>query len=230
MDSNERSPYHPLEQSERQFRLLRFLGSDPNRPRCEIKSFSLLNDDLPPWKALSYRWGDDEPKFMIYLNDHLVSIRKGLRTFIRQMIAEKRRGWYFIDALCIDQANNFEKQYQVQQMGEIYRRAEEVVAWIVYEPYHYERDESHVLHAVYDHDGHTHDVSSLSRARVERAVLENSYWSRLWILQEILLAKMLTIRIGSAEVDWFNLIPKKTRAVFEHRGLPANNDTGIINV
>lgn len=37
-------------------------------------------------------------------------------------------------------------------MAEIYRRAEEVVAWIVPEPYHLEKDEIHDYQAVYDPD------------------------------------------------------------------------------
>jgi hypothetical protein len=47
------------------------------------------------------------------------------------MAAEKRTDWFFIDALCIDQNNELEKSSQVQQMGEMYRCAEEVVTWIV---------------------------------------------------------------------------------------------------
>lgn len=218
----EDSLYHPLEQSERRFRLVRLPESDANGTRCEMKIFSLLSDDLPPWKALSYRWGDDNPEFNIYLNDHPVPVRQGLQTFITQMIAEKRRDWYFIDALCIDQNNEFERAIQVQQMGEIYRRAEEVVAWIAYEPYHYERDEIHWRKVVYDPDDAMNDFASQSTAEVERAVLENSYWSRLWIVQEVLLAKRLTIRIGNAEVEWSNLLPKKT--IHKYKGLPTKNE------
>lgn len=222
MDSNESSPYQPLEQSKRRFRLLRFLQSDGNRTRCEMKSFSLLSDGLPPWKALSYRWGEDEPDFMVYLNDHPVPVRKGLQTFLIQATAEKQRDWYFIDALCIDQDNDSEKACQVQQMGEIYRRAEEVVVWIVYEPYHVEGDEDHGYQTVYESDTDTHDVSSLSSAQVKDAILENSYWSRLWILQEVLLAKRLTFRIGSAGPELLNPIPEET--IFDRRELPNKKD------
>lgn len=36
----------------------------------------------------------------------------------------------WIDALCIDQGNNTEKNHQVQRMGQIYSSGEKVIAWI----------------------------------------------------------------------------------------------------
>jgi hypothetical protein len=70
-------------------------------------------------------------------------------------------------------------------------------------------------------EGPTYDPyqsPSVWRAQLEDAVFQNSYWSRLWIVQEVLLAKALIVRMGATEVDWLNLLPEKTR-----RGLPENN-------
>jgi hypothetical protein len=36
----------------------------------------------------------------------------------------------WIDALCIDQENVIERNHQVQQMGEIFSRASNVLAWL----------------------------------------------------------------------------------------------------
>jgi hypothetical protein len=223
IEPSEASLYQPLGQSGRQFRLLRLRGSDADQIQCEMKTFSLASDDLPPWKALSYRWGEDEPDFVIRLNGHPVPVRKGLRLFLRQMMVEKRQDWCFVDALCIDQNNDREKARQVMQMCEIYQRAEEVVAWIVYEPYHYEGDRRNSLESgpVYDPDEDAYDTSSFSRTQLETAVLENTYWTRLWILQEVLLAKRLTIRIGNAEVEWTNLLPEKP--ILNRGGRPTRN-------
>jgi hypothetical protein len=138
------------------------------------------------------------------------------------MVADKRRDWYYIDALCIDQSNEAEKPGQVQAMGEIYRRAEEVVAWIVYEPENFEEGSDE---ATYDPVDGLDVISSMSRAEIMRAVVENSYWSRLWIVQEVLLAKRLSIRFGSAEVEWLNFVPKKSSLVAhaDHLGVPVPN-------
>jgi hypothetical protein len=223
MDPNQTSPYHQLDESRREFRLFRLLDSPSDRIQCELGSLSLLDNDLPPWKALSYRWGENEPEFVVYLGNHPMPVRTNLHAFITQMVAEERRDWFFIDALCINQDSESEKSSQVKQMGEIYRRAEGVVTWIVYEPFCSEVKEEE---GYYDPVNDSDDIPSMSRPQLERAVLENSYWSRVWILQEVLLAKNLTIRIGSAEVDWLNLIPARFGlTIFDRRGLPTKNAT-----
>jgi hypothetical protein len=190
MDRYKDSPYYQLDPAKRQFRLIRLLGSASDRIQFELSTFSLLDTDVPQWKALSYRWGDDQPEFVVYLEDNPVSVRKTLHAFMTQMVTENRRDWIFIDALCINQDDESEKPCQVVQMAEIYRRAEEVVTWIVYEPCLHEHNRDQALHDPMDESD---VIASMSRAQLEKAVLESSYWSRLWILQEVLLAKALTI-------------------------------------
>jgi hypothetical protein len=203
--------------------LLRLLASTSNYIQCEVVVFSLADNELPPWNTLSYRWGDDEPEFVVHVNDHAIPIRKNLHKIMTQMITEERHNWIFIDALCINQDDESEKPGQVQLMGEIYRRAEEVVAWIVFEPNNDEEETT---------DGPVYDSyrdPSVWRTQLESSVLENSYWSRLWIVQEVLLAKRLTIRMGAAEVEWSNLVPEKK--FLETRGLPKTNaNLGVGNL
>jgi hypothetical protein len=148
MDRDESSPYHQLDQSKRQFRLLRLLDSDADHVQCELRIFSLADYDPPVWKALSYRWGDDDAESVVHVNGHPIPIRKNLQKIITQMSTEERHDWIFIDALCIDQENEAEKPGQVELMGEIYRQAEGVLTWIIYEP---DDDEEQ------DADGPTYD-------------------------------------------------------------------------
>lgn len=218
MERRDHSPYHDLEHSKRQFRLLRLLSSNAGNIQCELRIVSLLDDDLPPWKALSYRWGEESLEFLVHLNDHRLNIRSNLHTIMTQMVAEKRKEWFFIDALCIDQDNEMEKPIQAAIMGEIYQRAEEVVAWIVHDPNQCNVSTNRTTD---DTTGGSVHIVSASRAHLEKVVLENSYWSRLWIVQEVLLAKRLTIRIGSDEIEWSNILPEKD--LFGRRGLPLQN-------
>lgn len=69
-----------------------------------------------------------------YLDDHQIPIRSNLQTIVAQMVAENRQDWFFIDTLCINQDDDAEKPFLVSIMGEIYQRAEEVLAWIVQDP------------------------------------------------------------------------------------------------
>jgi hypothetical protein len=186
MDPHERRPYQQLEPSKRHFRLLRLLECGSDDIQFELNIFSLLDDDLPPWKALSYRWGEDEP-------DSLSASMTRLYLLVTTCTLSSPRWWLrnddsgtILTPYALTGVTKFEKPGQVREMGGIYRRAEEVVAWIVYEPYHHEEDSDK---ATYDLTNSSDDISSMSRAELERAAIENSYWSRLWILQEVLLAK-----------------------------------------
>lgn len=198
------SPYRPLDQAGSQFRLLRILDSDQNHIQCELNTFSLVGDDVPTFNALSYRWGDDGPGWVVRLGNYTVSIQKNLYIIMTQMVIEKRRDWMFIDALCIDQENESEKPGQVSLMGEVYRRAEAVLAWLVYEPHGGEdgRDWSSPVY-------YANNMKSKSRSDIEEAILGNSYWTRVWIVQEVLLANCLIIRMGGLEIDWLALLPEK---------------------
>lgn len=209
MEKDTSTIYKPLDPLSRQFRLLRLVDSAPDCPQCELKMFSLSDGEIPPWKALSYRWGEDIPELNVKLDGRVVLVRRSLHTFLRQMSIEKRWNWFFVDALCINQINKAEKTHQVSLMSTIFRNAEEVMAWIMHEPANNGGEEG------------KQQIASLARAELEDIVLENSYWTRLWIVQEVLLAKRLTIRIGELEVEWSNLVPEGNP--LQRRGLPTKN-------
>lgn len=158
------------------------------------------------------------------LNGHDIPIRKNLHDFLRQMFLEQRRDCMFIDALSINQDDDEDKAQQVSLMGHIYRDAEEVLAWILREPFSPVNGHKFAYDEVID-DPECDHTDSLEE--VQSLVLHSSFWSRLWIVQEVLLAKRLSIRLGSAEVEWMNLIPEKN--VFTRRGPPRNNRTMLVH-
>lgn len=130
--------------------------------------------------------------------------------------------YFWIDAICIDQANYRERHHQVQQMGSIYRLAQEVVIWLDGQLsgvplYRFESsveafcclinrslypsrtiDDKHTALAVHRCDDYTRcGACQLGSLR---------YWTRLWIIQEILLAKTITCLLWNGfVVDWQDL-------------------------
>ncbi|KAK5726043.1 hypothetical protein LTR15_004234 [Elasticomyces elasticus] len=156
-------------------------------------------------------------------------VRPNLYAFLKQArkhISEQDNSscgpWIFIDALCINQNNTDEKSSQVALMGDVYRGASEVIAWL-----------GDRLHK--DHYGGPIGTSFaedmrdfLDRARmiekpcvssvtgpdeVTRAVEEKAfwialpvvdqdYWERVWIVQELVLAKTLTFWLMTFRVPW----------------------------
>jgi hypothetical protein len=80
--------------------------------------------------CLSYTWGPPGGELPIQLNGKPFYVRRNLWDFLH--VARQRFTYcmLWIDAITIDQANVYEKNHQVQQMGSIFRNAEMVVTWL----------------------------------------------------------------------------------------------------
>lgn len=82
------------------------------------------------FEALSYVWGDKEPLEHIYCDGETVDVRPNLFLALRRLRSptESRRLW--VDAICIDQSDDKEKNEQVARMGSIYRAASRTLIWV----------------------------------------------------------------------------------------------------
>ncbi|KAH9904764.1 heterokaryon incompatibility protein-domain-containing protein [Xylariomycetidae sp. FL2044] len=87
-------------------------------------------DQAPPYKALSYAWGDTKSDETVMIDGHPVEVTENLQAALQRLVKmpDTRRLW--IDAICINQTNIAEKNTQVSLMGEIYSKALKVVAWL----------------------------------------------------------------------------------------------------
>ncbi|GAB7333544.1 hypothetical protein MBLNU13_g05120t1 [Cladosporium sp. NU13] len=117
-------------------RLLR-VHTPSSRPKeatlCELRVFSLRH--APRYLALSYC---QQPESGIVNIDVRGSVN-GLFPVSRDLSAatraatfhhHRRSGWLWIDALCIDQSSNDEKNDQVPRMGDIYKMAYAAFIWL----------------------------------------------------------------------------------------------------
>jgi hypothetical protein len=148
-----------------------------DRIRCRIR---LASTDTE-YTCLSYVWGEeggiDE---WICLNGKRAAVRMNLWDFLRsaRQVPELSSQWLWIDALCIDQANTHERQHQVQQMGRIYAGAKEVILWLGKAP----------ATKSADYWRSPEGLLSLSRS---------SYWTRAWIVQEVLLGHHVRLMVDN---------------------------------
>ena len=109
----------PLDPNSASIRLLRFTQTTcSDTIECELQPFSLAI--VPLYRALSYTWGKAYPPRTISVNGRTSSISENLWQFLKQECPNSHGKWYWIDALCIDQCNILERNYQVGMMGRIY--------------------------------------------------------------------------------------------------------------
>jgi hypothetical protein len=193
-------------------RLLRLKPGKPGSPiECGLFPTTLFSS--PPFEALSYTWGDPSSRYPVYVNGIEVSITGNLEKALRTLRREDRVRVLWIDALCINQHDIAEKSGQVQEMGNIYRFADGVVVWLECYP----GDQDLVMGMVQDSavDSicsklHSREIGLLERPsaaklsairmRASRSllnILDNLYWGRVWVVQEVSLARRdPTIAIG----------------------------------
>ena len=110
--------------------------------RCAIRTVVLLpgpslwNDEIQcllqnttireskgKYRALSYYWGDASHRRAIRLNGQRFEVTENLWQALRRLQHWRKRRIFWIDAMCIDQANVEERNSQVRRMWAIYRHA-----------------------------------------------------------------------------------------------------------
>lgn len=172
--------------------------------RCRLRSYT-LETDCPLYIALSYKWGPNERYDDVELNDSLFPVGRNLWMFLQSRCLNGQSRLFWIDAICIDQSNNGERNHQVQMMSQIYSGAESVLIWLGVE------EGSPELHAAMSAMQRMAEqpravgrkyISQQEHSSALSAFGEVAYWRRMWIIQEVVLAKRIMICSGSLEIDW----------------------------
>lgn len=96
------------------------LGEGPCNTQFDGRRFS----------ALSYTWGEAVfPKRLICLGAH-IKITANLDLALRKLRLPDDVRILWVDAICIDQSNVYERTSQLKLMRQIYGQAEEVYVWL----------------------------------------------------------------------------------------------------
>lgn len=201
-------------------RLLEFLPYTPNSDGepmlLQFKFHVFFLASQPKYTAISYTWGCDAKTSNILLNGKEFAVRNNLYELLNTL-AESEIGLFWVDAICIDQTNVSERNHQVGLMGEIYFQADTVIVWL---------DSAHKgtidgLNALQNQCGIftpkkiTGDFTIVGPPRITPeprldelrpreldhilTLCNNPYWSRAWIVQELVLAREAQIRCGKEE-------------------------------
>jgi Heterokaryon incompatibility protein (HET) len=115
-------------------RLLRLLPSanDVESLKGDFSEYSLQNSVKlsSPYEALSYVWGSDKKPQCISIGELDFHITQNLYVALRQLRDRDYPRIIWVDAICINQDDDEEKQNQIPLMASIYARAFRVIAWL----------------------------------------------------------------------------------------------------
>jgi hypothetical protein len=174
-------------------------GSD--RILCDFHLLDLDTSERGPvhYTALSYTWGEPPSTEIIGLNGEPFLVRKNLWDFLNQARSNGLEDYLWIDALCIDQSVNEERSHQVSIMGRIYSSASRVIVWLgLYSGLAAEG----LLWVVAEYLGNASTLDTLQDYEKQlEELFRLPYWSRIWIVQEYVLAKSIDIWLGYLKRD-----------------------------
>ena len=196
------------------------------------------------YHAISYCWGESTVTKMIYLNGKLLPVTETLHSALQSLRQRDNSCLVWADQVCIDQSQAaiYERNQQVQRMGDIYANAKSVTIWLG-EPTRFsdvvfdhlnDLMQSHIPLVPNDLEGHATESSSQQDtdtmpSRLLEALrgapgldqegqvkellqsgfenlLNNAWFSRIWVLQEAALARNLFIQAGSRKVLWKHFV------------------------
>ncbi|KAJ4351449.1 uncharacterized protein N0V89_006791 [Didymosphaeria variabile] len=203
--SSTRYEYAPLSRPRQEVRLLRILPGDGD-VELTVQHYDI--EDCPAYVALSYEWGSEQEPKEIRINERSFQVRQNLWDALNVLRTKQFEGGVFdtesprfwIDAVCISQAHSAERGHQVSLMGRIYRQASHTIVWLGPEA----ASSDLGMRLLRDHpaDGW---ASSDRKWSAIKALLNRTYFQRIWIVQEIVLSRRIDLLCGSSICPWDRL-------------------------
>ncbi|KAL9036277.1 MAG: hypothetical protein Q9180_004389 [Flavoplaca navasiana] len=224
--------YTPLNQEAGEIRLLELLPRPFNAPICiTLKITVLSRQNIPRFKALSYAWGNAQDRVKIHVvagrrvqgvRSAALNITRSLAEALRHLRQKRQSMVFWIDQICVDQANLEERGNQVLRMPDIYSLAKGVVVWLGPES-----DDSEVAMEIFSKIGpdvtvywdrnefqvdpssnfYSRDLDlSPEQCHSITTLLSRAWFERLWVMQEICLTeKRICVICGFSRISFVDL-------------------------
>ena len=183
--------------------------------RCRMENHPL--DQLPDYEAISYTWGDESKIQQILIDGCWLTVTQNAydALYNRSFFARTQRVW--IDSVCINQVDIPEKDKQLPLMAQIYKQASRVIVCLG------DRPDAHMVPDVltelkrrrewYDE---TVLGEKLFREYIPQEtsprwqaflnLLDQPYFGRIWVLQEVAVARTVHAVYGNRYIDWGTLV------------------------
>lgn len=202
----------------------RFLVLHPGSLHDKIECHLIRPEDFVPthpdetfsYEALSYVWGQEEDPEFIVLCKSRFAITRNLAEALKHLRYTDRDRVLWVDAICINQCDGKEKEAQLLSMHWVYQSAKKVIAWLGLQDKFSrsafskmtmtERLERHGWESVSPWvDVEISKGNAFTQDDAFGMLMKLPYWSRAWVVQEMMSAQSLVIQCGSDVVLYSTL-------------------------
>lgn len=209
--------YRPFEQPASDIRLLkvRSIANVCNLPGAMLVKADLISVPIasaPPFSAISYRWtySDTVPTL---INNEKFAMSRSIYELLCALEADRKDSneeqLLWIDSICINQADITEKVFQISLMRDIYSSASQVIGWLGSDAPPVNR------------------FRGLEDAVAAATLVSNDFFFRVWIIQEVALARRLVLRSKHDASSWDEGVLATVRRNAPSFSLYGENQMGI---
>ncbi|KAB8277230.1 heterokaryon incompatibility protein-domain-containing protein [Aspergillus minisclerotigenes] len=180
--------------------------------QCELFNYDLSETGLGThlYQALSYVWGSEMKPESIILNGCIFHVTANLHTALLYLRNRQLERILWVDAICINQDEGdqgHEKSKQIPLMRTIYAQAERVIVWLgdatengdkALEEIESSDEEIHIPGEAAEYFD---DPDPRENYDAYERLLQRDWFSRIWVLQEVGVARCVYIMCGSVYIN-----------------------------
>ena len=213
----DREDHHPasayLSLAEGEFRILS-LAPGGQKDEVVVSFLPAAVGNPPSYTAISHLWGGGQQSSVkISLLDthhksHFVYIRGNLYAALQNLRHRFRPTLLWVDALCVDRSSPEDTNNNMAMKRFIFRNAQNVCFWL--------SDKDPNFKAAFNFIPHILDIAGIDKLLQNKesvagwvafvALLRNPIFSRLWLIQELALARNATLHAGHLATHYLDFV------------------------
>lgn len=198
-----------------EFRVLCLPAVEDSDTLIHVELETYRRDACPEYETTSYAWGgedgDNTSCYPIFVGEYwdILLQTKNCWSMLRYLRPTRGLRIVWVDAICIDQSNVLERNAQVAQMSAIYRGCSRVFVYLGEEIS--QMPLRRPGQAFYPYRRNFHEIGEvISESTMDlQKLLGLRYFSRVWIIQELLLAPSAVFPVLGTEFIAVGLTPAR---------------------
>jgi hypothetical protein len=194
-------------------------ASDPEAQiECRLSTHG-IHKSPPFYEALSYTWGTEPATMCILVNNAIFYIRSNLYSALKRLRSPDRSRLLWIDAICVNQDDLEDRNFQVLAMRYIFQIAGNAIIWLGKGDSSSDRAMKFLKTTSdrymetedgpgepYNLTSRLEDMTFYNYMRDVVHLLQRPWWTRTWVVQEVAMSRdpyRTSILCGTEEISWY---------------------------